>query len=129
MNQEKRQRKEMLELFRGMLEEAMERAELYPDRLTVIALSDALKAKLFTPRRLKLIAALQDKPVSSISELAERVKRPVASVSRDIKALHAYGLVDLKQEGRSKVPVLVPTHIVIPLSQAPSRATTISASA
>jgi len=127
MNQEKSLRIEMLELFRGMIEEAMERPDLYPDRLTVIALSDALKAKLFTPRRLQLIAALQDRPVASISELAERLKRPVASVSRDIRVLHAYGLVDLKQEGRSKAPVLIPTHIVIPLGQAPSKATTISA--
>ena len=120
-------RRDMMKLFWGMIEEAMERPDLYPDRLTVIALSDALKAKLFTPRRLQLIAALQDRPVASISELAERLKRPVASVSRDIRVLHAYGLVDLKQEGRSKAPVLIPTHIVIPLGQAPSKATTISA--
>jgi len=129
MNGEERQRKEMMELFWRMIEEAVERSELYPDRLTVIALSDALKANLFTPRRLQLIEALQAKPATSISELADRLGRPIASVSRDIRILNAYGLVELRQEGRSKVPVLVPTHIVITLSQAPSRATTISTSA
>jgi len=129
MNGEERQRKEMMELFWRMIEEAVERSELYPDRLTVIALSDALKANLFTPRRLQLIEALQAKPATSISELADRLGRPIASVSRDIRILNVYGLVELRHEGRSKVPVLVPTHIVIPLSQAPSRATTISTSA
>jgi len=123
MNRKERQRQEMMELFWGMVEEAVERPELYPDRLTVIALSDALKAKLFTARRLQLIEALQAKPATSISELATRIGRPVASVSRDLKSLQAYGLVELRQEGRSKIPVLVPSHIVIPLGQAPSRAT------
>jgi len=51
-------RREMMELFWGMIEEAVERPELYPDRLTVIALSDVFKAQLFTPRRLQLIRAL-----------------------------------------------------------------------
>ncbi|MBC7345211.1 MAG: helix-turn-helix domain-containing protein, partial [Clostridia bacterium] len=73
--------------------------------------------------------ALQVKPAASISELAARLGRPIASVSRDIRILQAYGLVELRQEGRSKVPVLIPTHIVIPLSQIPSKATAVSASA
>jgi len=49
-------------------------------------------AKLFTARRLQLIEALQATPASSISELATRIGRPVASVSRDLKSLQAYGL-------------------------------------
>jgi len=98
-------RREMMELFWGMIEEAVERPELYPDRLTVIALSDVFKARLFTPGRLQLIKALQMRPSTSISELAKRVKRPIASVSRDLKVLRAYGLVELRRSGRFKVPL------------------------
>lgn len=120
-------RREMMELFWGMIEEAMERPELYPDHLTVIALSDVFKAQLFTPRRLQLIKTLQMGPAASISELAKRVKRPIASVSRDLKVLHAYGLVELRRSGRFKVPVLTSRHIVIPLTQPSAEAAPASA--
>jgi len=60
-------------------------------------------------------SAFQEGLASSISELAERLERPVASVSHGIRALHTYELVGLKKKRRLKTSVLVSTHIIIPL--------------
>ena len=65
-----RDRKGTMDLFWRMIEDSLERPELYPDSLTIIALSDAIKSRVFTPGRLQLIKALQEKPALSVSELS-----------------------------------------------------------
>jgi len=122
-------RKETMDLFWRMVEDSFERPELYPDSLTVIALSDAIKSRVFTPGRLQLIKALREKPALSVSDLAKRVRRPLASVSRDLKVLQTYGVVELRRNGRVTVPTLIPAHIVIPLAANSSTSSPISAEA
>jgi len=122
-------KKEAMDLIWRMIEDSLERPELYPDRLTVIALSDAIKSRVFTPGRLQLIKALREKPALSVSDLAKRVRRPLASVSRDLKVLQAYGVVELRRNGRVTVPTLIPTHIVIPLAANSSTSSPVSAEA
>jgi len=124
-----RDRKGTMDLFWRMIEDSLERPELYPDSLTIIALSDAIKSRVFTPGRLQLIKALQEKPALSVSELARRVKRPLASVSRDLKVLQTYGVVRLRRSGRVMVPTLIPAHIVIPLVVDSSTSSPVSAEA
>ena len=122
-------KKEAMDLIWRMMEDSLERPELYPDRLTVIALSDAIKSRVFTPGRLQLIKALREKPALSVSDLAKRVRRPLASVSRDLKVLQTYGVVELRRNGRVTVPTLIPTHIVIPLAANSSTSSPVSAEA
>ena len=122
-------RKETMDLFWRMVEDSFERPELYPDSLTVIALSDAIKSRVFTPGRLQLIKALREKPALSVSDLAKRVRRPLASVSRDLKVLQTYGIVELRRNGRVTVPILIPAHIVIPLAANSSTSSPVSAEA
>ena len=122
-------KKEAMDLIWRMMEDSLERPELYPDRLTVIALSDAIKSRVFTPGRLQLIKALREKPTLSVSDLAKRVRRPLASVSRDLKVLQTYGIVRLRRSGRVTVPTLIPAHIVIPLAANSSTSSPVSAEA
>jgi len=122
-------RKGTMDLFWRMIEDSFERPELYPDNLTVIALSDAIKSRVFTPGRLQLVKALREKPALSVSDLAKRVRRPLASVSRDLKVLQTYGVVRLRRSGRVTVPTLIPAHIVIPLAANSSTSSPVSAEA
>ena len=98
-----------------MLQEVIRHPELAPERLSVISLSEATKARVLTPKRLELLQVLQQNRVSSISALAKLVRRPLASVSRDLRILANYGFLDFERKGRTKIPRVVKDLILLPL--------------
>ena len=100
-----------------MLQDAVHHPELYPDKLTIIVMDEKMEWKVLTPQRLRLLRTLHRQEVGSISELAAVLRRPIKSVSRDLKLLEAYGFVRLKAKGRSKCPQLTKELIVIPLDR------------
>ena len=104
-----------LDLVGRMLRDAIQHPGLYPDRLTVIILEENMIRKVLTPERLKLLRTLRRQKVESIQELARILKRPVASVSRDLKLLETYGFIRLDRNGRTKRPQLTKELIAIPL--------------
>lgn len=57
-----------------------------------------------TPKRLELLDFLGAEPVSSINDLAEKMKRNVKNVYNDLKLLEKLGFISLRKEGRSLVP-------------------------
>jgi len=59
-----------------------------------------------TPKRLELLDALSRSRFSSISELAEHLRRDVKNVYLDLKALEGLGLIRLRRHGRSLTPEL-----------------------
>jgi DNA-binding MarR family transcriptional regulator len=85
------------------LDEAIEVNELYAieeelNRRTllgeaVLGLNDDF-ASLMTSSRLKLLSFLRGSDARSVRELAEMLKRPEKSVSRDVEVLARYGLVN-----------------------------------
>ena len=81
--------REVLELVGHMLHDAVEHPELYPDRLTIVLLDEEMERKVLTPQRLRLLRTLRQREVDSIKELADILKRPIESVSRDLKLLEA----------------------------------------
>ena len=68
---------------------------------------------LITPRRLELLDYLGNEPVSSINDLAERLRRDVKNVYQDLKILERLGFVSLRKEGRSIVPEQIVYEITI----------------
>ena len=107
--------REVLELVGRMIQEAVQHPELYPDRLTIVIVDEEMERKVLTPQRLKLLRTLRRREVRSISELATVLRRPIESVSRDLKVLETYGFVQLKPNGRSKQPKVIKDLIAIPL--------------
>jgi predicted transcriptional regulator len=61
--------------------------------------------KLLTEKRRELLQTLSEKEFDSITELSEELQRDKKNVSQDIKKLYQHGIVDLKDQGRSKKPV------------------------
>ena len=106
---------EVLELVGRMIQDAVRHPELYPDRLTFVLLDEETERKVLTPQRLRLLKTLRRREVGSISELAEILKRPIESVSRDLKLLETYGFVRLERNGRNKRPRVTKELIAIPL--------------
>ena len=95
---------------------AIEDPEGTPDRYSIVELSPEVNYKVMTKERTRLPERLKSNPeIMSIIELSEEVERPAESVSRDLKILKNYGLIDLEKNRRKKVPRLISNKVVINL--------------
>lgn len=95
------------------IKDSLNYPELTPDKLLVI--DEKLLVKIATPARMQLVKTIKSKKPRSVGELAKLVKRPVESVSRDLKILCFYGLVELVQAGKEKKPRVEKELLVISL--------------
>jgi predicted transcriptional regulator len=98
-----------------MIDFALEKPELAPNRILVINLSKQTLEKVLTPARMDLIRAISAKKPNSVGELVKIVKRPKESVSRDLKILENYGLLSLVHAGRIRRPKIEKDVLMIPL--------------
>lgn len=99
-----------------MIDFALERPELSPSRVLVVSLSKGTLEKILTPGRIDLIREMREKKPESVGELAELVKRPLESVSRDLNILENYGILSLVKSGKTKKPEIEKDMIMIPLN-------------
>jgi predicted transcriptional regulator len=92
-------------------EKALEKArrfdegeEITETDITFVEPSDV--QRLLTPKRLELIQTLMSEEVGSIRELAEVLDRNPSEVHDDVHTLEEYGIIELREEGRAKKPVV-----------------------
>ena len=76
----------------------------------VLAREDA--RKVLDEQREEILDYLRDHEVESVSELADALDRDTGNVSRDLTLLADYGIVNLTEDGRAKVPELVHDLVV-----------------
>jgi len=107
--------REDLELFGRLVKEAIRHPDLTPDRLTILSLSEEEQNRVLTPKRLELVRVIRDQEPETISELAELVGRRVDSVSRDLRILSTYGIIEFMKRGREKKIILSKDLIILPL--------------
>lgn len=69
--------------------------------------------KVLTGPRMGLIDYLRTHEVESIRELAREMDRDKGNVSRDLKLLAKYGIIDFDTSGRGKRPFLKVDHLVV----------------
>ena len=105
----------MTQMVSRMIDFALEKPDLAPARILVINLSKKSLEKILTPARMELVRAIKERKPASVGDLARIVKRPVESVSRDLKALENYGVLALVQEGKHKVPEIEKDVLMVPL--------------
>ena len=70
---------------------------------TVFDTPDVFRA--LTPRRMELLEHLQGSDIPSIKDLATRLRRDYKNTYDDLAALQAWGLVDVRREGKNQKPV------------------------
>lgn len=63
-------------------------------------------AKTFSPERIKLVIAVRQNKIESISQLAKILNRPFESVHRDVKYLEGLNLIRLEKHERAMVPII-----------------------
>jgi len=91
--------------------EALEKARRFDEgegsaetNITFVEPSDV--QRLLTPKRLELIQTLMTEEVESIRALAEVLDRNPSEVHDDVHTLEGYGVVELREKGRAKKPVV-----------------------
>lgn len=98
-------------IFKAMLEDP----EGTPDKVLFLDLSKEKLSMLFSPAKLEILKKLKEKKFGSVGELAKELERPVESVSKDLKMLQAYGLLELVQNGQQKIPKLEKELLIMPI--------------
>jgi predicted transcriptional regulator len=79
-------------------------------------------AKVLSDRNRELLATIAATPPRSVSELALRTGRAASNLSRTLKTMERYGLVEFEAgEGKSRIPRVPYSEIVldVPLSPMP----------
>lgn len=92
-------------------EKALEKArefdegeEVTETNVTFVEPSDV--QRLLTPKRLEVIQTLMSEEVGSIRELAKLLDRNPSEVHEDVHTLEEYGVVEFREEGRAKKPIV-----------------------
>ncbi|MBI4162567.1 MAG: HTH domain-containing protein [Candidatus Aenigmarchaeota archaeon] len=98
-------------IFKAMLEDP----EGTPDKVLFLDLSKEKLSMLFSPAKLEILKKLKEKNFNSVGALAKELNRPVESVSKDLKLLQAYGLLELVQNGQQKIPKLEKELLIMPI--------------
>jgi predicted transcriptional regulator len=79
-------------------------------------------AKVLSERNRELLRVIADTNPQSIQELADKTGRAKSNLSRTLKTMERYGLVQFEQgKGRTMVPRTPYTHLVLDLSLRASR--------
>ena len=79
----------------------------------VYVLSHESAERVLTEKRRELIDVLRREEVESVRDLARRVERDKAQVSRDLRVLAKHGVVNFEDSGRKKRPYLENDHLVV----------------
>ena len=71
----------------------------------VLVLDEESASSVLTEKRRELLDRIESGGVESVRGLAADIGRDKAAVSRDLRLLYEYDLIDFETEGRRKVPV------------------------
>jgi predicted transcriptional regulator len=77
-------------------------ARVSGDELVFTSLTEMARA--LTPKRLELLRLVRRRSPSSVRQLAELAGRDIKNVVADVKALEAYGLLEMDGEARPNRP-------------------------
>lgn len=100
-----------------LIDLSLERPDLVPQKILVVNLSKATLEKILTPSRLDVIRTIREKNPKSVGELSRLSKRPLESISRDLRILENYGILEMIQTGRIKKPIIEKDLMLIPLKK------------
>ena len=108
--------KKSVEIFDKMMDSIIENPEIMPERIVVLSLSKEKMSEILTPARIELIKIIKENRPESVGELVKITKRPIESISRDLRILANYGILEFVQVGKIKKPRIEKDMILIPLT-------------
>lgn len=78
-----------------------------------VNLSRETAEQVLTEKRMEIVEEISENDISSMRDLARRLDRDVSIVSRDLDVLFEAEVVDFKEDGRAKKPVLAHENIFV----------------
>jgi predicted transcriptional regulator len=81
------------------------------ENVQIISLDSA--ERVLTPRRREIIRTLRREEADSVRDLARRLDRDKAQVSRDLQVLAEHAVIHYETDGRAKAPRLTQEHVVV----------------
>ena len=87
----------------------------YPDKATIISLSDEEMTQLFTKKRLELVRLIQNKKPNNATKLSELAGRRLSAVMRDLELLQKFSVVQLEKKGKNIRPKVTTGILILPL--------------
>ena len=106
-------RKHGFEDMERILEFQLRYPEIAPERVVILELNQETLSRIFTPARIELIRAIKKYQPNTVNILCKIVKRGKESVSRDLKILENYGILDMIRSGKTKKPVYAKEAIIL----------------
>ncbi|MFH1391798.1 MAG: hypothetical protein ABIH20_05790 [Candidatus Diapherotrites archaeon] len=103
--------------FRLFLNQVWENPAKYPDRATLVSLSDEEMTQLFTKKRLELVRVIQKNKPANVSALSELVGRRLSAVTRDLELLEKFSIVKLEKKGKNVKPRVIKSLLILPLAK------------
>jgi len=88
------------DLLKGKVKIDKKRAE------KTIIMTPEIFSKIFSPQRIKLMLKIKRNNIRNIYQLAKELDRKYEAVHRDIKLLEGFGIIQLKDKDRGKVPFM-----------------------
>ncbi len=79
----------------------------------VLILDPKDSREVFTEKRMEIIDTIKNEEVNGISELSRKLGRKKSNVFEDLRILFENGVVDFKEEGKRKIPVLSHKNIFV----------------
>ncbi len=76
-------------------------------------------SQVLSTRNLELLKLIENQKPQSIRELADVSGRHISNLSRTLKTFRKYGIIDLIENKRTKVPVAKATHFKIDYGKYP----------
>ena len=77
-----------------------------------IVMTPEIFAKVFSPKKIRLLLAIRKYKIDSISMLARLVNRRFEAVHRDLAYLSGFGIVTIKKENYKSIPSI---HFIPPV--------------
>ncbi len=103
------------EAVKRFFEKVFEEPEAFPDKALLLPLTKKEIRTLFTKERIRLIMAVKGRKARSVSEFASLLNRKLPAVTRDLKLLERFGIVELIKKGKTVTPVVKPEILLLPL--------------
>lgn len=76
-------------------------------------ISEETAQTVLSPRRREILSVLKESEPESVRDLARKLGRDKAAVSRDLRDLAEHSLIDYEDAGRAKKPVLQHQRIIV----------------
>jgi len=71
-----------------------------------ILITPEVFAKVFSPKRMRLLIRIRRNKINNIYQLAKELGRPYESVYRDIKYLEGLNLLKIRSKNKTKIPYM-----------------------